>query len=62
MTDETPQLPNEVQIEVNDNTTAFNHNIGVRITDADRKFTAEELTKIAMDRIKEARELIDSNS
>lgn len=28
-----PTIPNEVQIEINDNTTAYNHNISVRITD-----------------------------
>ena len=38
----TPAIPNEVQIDVNDNTTAYNHNISVRITDGRGVINPEE--------------------
>ena len=37
----TPAIPNEVQIDVNDNTTAYNHNISVRITDGCLLYTSD---------------------
>ena len=49
-------LPSEIQIEVNDNTTAYNHNVAIRMTDGSGKTSPEELSKIAMQRIKEIRE------
>jgi len=49
-------LPSEIQIEVNDNTTAYNHNVAIRMTDGSGKTSPEELSKIAMKRIKEIRE------
>ena len=57
----TPAIPNEVQIDVNDNTTAYNHNISVRITDGRGVINPEELSKIALERIKEAREEINAS-
>ena len=50
--------PNEVQIEINDNTTSYNHNISVRITDGSKTFDPEKLTKIALERAKEIREMV----
>lgn len=61
MTDETqapPTIPNEVQIEINDNTTAYNHNISVRITDGRGVINPEELSKIALQRAHEARNIV----
>lgn len=55
-------LPNEVTIEVNDNTTAYNHNVAVRMSDGSGKTTPEELANIAMERIKEIRVIIKSGS
>jgi anti-sigma28 factor (negative regulator of flagellin synthesis) len=55
-------LPSEVQIEVNDNTTAYNHNVAIRLSDGSGKTSPEELSKIAMDRIKEMREIIKNDS
>jgi len=49
-------LPSEIQIEVNDNTTAYNHNVAIRMTDGTGKTSPEDLSKIAMQRIKEIRE------
>ena len=54
----TPTIPNEVQIEINDNTTAYNHNISVRITDGGGVINPEELSKIALQRAQEAREVV----
>lgn len=54
----TPTIPNEVQIEINDNTTAYNHNISVRITDGGGVINPEELSKIALQRAKEARKVV----
>ena len=56
--EETQELPNQVDIEMNDNTTAYNHNVAIRITDAKRDFSVEELTKMAMDRLMEARRML----
>lgn len=53
-----PTIPNEVQIEINDNTTAYNHNISVRITDGRGVINPEELSKIALQRAQEAREVV----
>tara|TARA_R100000008_G_C3579103_1_gene167222 strand:+ start:690 stop:887 length:198 start_codon:yes stop_codon:yes gene_type:complete len=64
MTEETkPQqaIPNEVQIDVNDNTTAYNRNVSVRITDGGGVINPEELSKIAFQRIKEVRKEIGIN-
>ena len=55
-------LPSEIQIEVNDNTTAYNHNVAIRLTDGSGKTSPEELSKIAMDRIKEVRDMIKNGS
>ena len=55
-------LPSEIQIEVNDNTTAYNHNVAIRLTDGSGKTSPEELSKIAMDRIKEVRDMIKNCS
>ena len=53
----TYQIPNEVQIEINDKTDAYNHNISVRITDGKGKMNPEILSKIAMKRALEARQI-----
>jgi len=58
----TPVLPNEVQIDINDNTTAYNHNISVRITDGSGVINPEELSKIALERVKEAREQVNGSN
>ena len=50
--------PNEVQIEINDNTTSYNHNISVRITDGKKVIDSERLSKIALERAKEIREMV----
>lgn len=55
-------LPSEIQIEVNDNTTAYNHNIAIRMTDGSGKISPEELSKIAMVRLKEMREIIKNDT
>jgi hypothetical protein len=55
-------LPSEIQIEVNDNTTAYNHNVAIRLTDGSGKTSPEDLSKIAMDRIKEVRDMIKNGS
>ena len=52
--------PNEVQIEINDNTTSYNHNISVRITDGSKTFDPEKLTKIALERAQEIRKMVKS--
>ena len=44
------QVPNEVQILINDNSDTYNHNISVRITDGKCEIHPEELSKIAMKR------------
>ena len=62
MTDEVSPLPNEVQIEVNNNTTAYNHNVAIRITDGRKEVDAETLSKIALERIKEMREIIKNDA
>ena len=54
----TPTIPNEVQIEINDNTTAYTHNISVRITDGRGAINPEELSKIALQRAREARQVV----
>jgi len=51
-------LPNEVHVEVNDNTTSYNHNISIRITDGSKQIDSEKLTKIALERIMEIRRLV----
>ena len=51
------QIPNEIQIEINDKTDAYNHNISIRITDGKGEINAEELSKIAMKRALEARQI-----
>ena len=42
------EVPNEVQILINDNSDTYNHNISVRITDGKCEINPEELSKIAM--------------
>ena len=42
------QVPNEVQILINDNSDTYNHNISVRITDGKCEIHPEELSKIAI--------------
>ena len=51
------QIPNEIQIEINDKTDAYNHNISIRITDGKGEIHPEELSKIAMKRALEARQI-----
>jgi hypothetical protein len=51
------QVPNEVQILINDNSDTYNHNISVRITDGKCEINPEELSKIAMKRALEARQI-----
>ena len=55
-------LPNEITMEVNDNTTAYNHNIAIRMTDGSGKISPEELSKIAMERLKEIRDMIKNGT
>ena len=55
-------LPNEITMEVNDNTTAYNHNIAIRMTDGSGKISPEELSKIAMERLKEIRDIIKNGT
>ena len=47
----------EVQLEINDNTTSYNHNISVRIVTG-KTVTPEKLSKIAMDRALEIRKMV----
>ena len=47
----------EVQLEINDNTTSYNHNISVRIVTGNT-VTPEKLSKIAMDRAHEIRKMV----
>ena len=49
LTNEDYQVPNEVQILINDNSNSYNHNISVRITDGKGEINAEELSKIAIE-------------
>lgn len=51
------ELFNEVQILINDNSDTYNHNISVRITDGKCQINPEELSKIAMKRALEARQI-----
>ena len=57
LTNEDYQVPNEVQILINDNSDTYNHNISVRITDGKCEIHPEELSKIAMKRALEARQI-----
>ena len=57
LTNEDYQVPNEVQILINDNSDSYNHNISVRITDGKCEINPEELSKIAMKRALEARQI-----
>ena len=56
------QIPNEIQIEINDKTDAYNHNISIRITDGKGEINPEELSKIAMKRALEARQIAKNPS
>ena len=56
------QVPNEVQILINDNSDTYNHNISVRITDGKCEIHPEELSKIAMKRALEARQIAKNPS
>ena len=47
----------EVQLEINDNTTSYNHNISVRIVTG-KTVDPEKLSKIAMDRAHEIRKRV----
>ena len=47
----------KVQLEINDNTTSYNHNISVRIVTG-MTVTPEKLSKIAMDRALEIRKMV----
>ena len=60
--DKTPEVPNEVQILINDNSDTYNHNISVRITDGKCEINPEELSKIAMKRALEARQIAKNPS
>ena len=53
----TYQIPNEVQIDINDKTDSYNHNISIRITDGKGEMNPEILSKIAMKRALEARQI-----
>ena len=53
----TYQIPNEVQIDINDKTDSYNHNISIRITDGKGEINPEVLSKIAMKRALEARQI-----
>ena len=55
-------LPNEITMEVNDNTTAYNHNIAIRMTDGSGKISPDVLSKIAMERLKEIRDIIKNGT
>ena len=55
-------MTNKVKVEINDSTTAYNHNIAIRMTDGSGKISPEELSKIAMARLKEMREIIKNDS
>ncbi|MDC0069693.1 hypothetical protein OAJ36_00040 [Nitrosopumilus sp.] len=55
--DNMSEVPNEVQILINDNSDTYNHNISVRITDGKCEINPEELSKIAMKRALEARQI-----
>ena len=47
----------EVQLEINDSTTSYNHNISVRIVTG-KTITPEKLSKIAMERAREIRKMV----
>jgi len=47
----------EVQYEINDNTTSYNHNISVRLVSG-KNIDAEKLSKIAMERAREIRKMV----
>jgi hypothetical protein len=47
----------EVQLEINDNTTSYNHNISVRIVSS-KTTTPEELSKIAIERARDLRKMV----
>ena len=56
------EVPNEVQILINDNSDTYNHNISVRITDGKCEINPEELSKISMKRALEARQIAKNPS
>jgi len=56
MGEETDSEVQEVQYEINDNTTSYNHNISVRLVSG--KIDAEKLSKIAMERAREIRKMV----
>ena len=58
----TYQIPNEVQIDINDKTDSYNHNISIRITDGKGEINPEVLSKIAMKRALEARQIAKNPS
>ena len=47
----------EVQLEINDNTTSYNHNISVRIVSS-KTADPESLSKIAIERAQELRKMV----
>ena len=47
----------EVQLEINDNTTSYNHNISVRIVTG-KTIDPEKLSKIAIERAQEIRKMV----
>ena len=47
----------EVQLEINDNTTSYNHNISVRIVTV-KTVDPEKLSKIALERAQEIRKMV----
>ena len=47
----------EVQLEINDNTTSYNHNISVRIVTG-KEIDPEKLSKIAIERAQEIRKMV----
>ena len=61
MTEEHTEIPNQVEIEMNDNTTSYNHNVAIRVTDAKREISIDELTRLAMARIIEARRMVKND-
>ena len=57
MAEELHEGVQEVQLEINDNTTSYNHNISVRIVSS-KTADPEKLSKIAIERAQELRKMV----
>ena len=57
MAEEIHPVVQEVQLEINDNTTSYNHNISVRIVSS-KTADPESLSKIAIERAQELRKMV----